>query len=138
MKQYDENKINEILEKYKNVAVVGISEKPERDSYRVSEYLMKNGYNIIPINPKLSEWNGIKSYPDLASIPSGLSVDIVDIFRKPEAVIPVVEEAISIHPKVIWMQEEVINEEAADLAKRNGLTVVMNRCMMKEHINLQK
>lgn len=136
MKQYDEDRIEEILKNYRNVAVVGISDKQERDSYRVSEYLKNNGYNIIPINPKLSEWNGIKSYPDLASVPSEVSIDIVDIFRKPEAVVPVVKEALSVNPKVIWMQEEVINEEAADMAKEKGLTVVMDRCMMKEHRKL--
>ena len=138
MKAYDENMISEILENYRNVAVVGISDKKDRDSYQVSEYLSRKGYNIIPINPKFSEWNGIKAFPDLASIPKDINVDIVDIFRKPEAVVPVVREALSIKPKVIWMQEGVINEEAADLARESGLKVVMDRCMMKEHEKLNR
>lgn len=136
MKSYDEDKIEEVLKDQKNVAVVGISDKPERDSYRVAQYLQAKGYNIIPINPKLTDWNGIKAYPDLSSIPPDVSVDVVDIFRKSDAVLPIVKESLKIEPKVIWMQEEVVNEEAADLAKENGLVVIMNRCMMKEHKKL--
>ncbi len=131
MKSYDESRINEILSNNHRVAVIGISDKPERDSYRVADYLMKNGYEIVPVNPKLEEWNGIKSYPSLEAVPG--DVDIVDVFRKPETVRPVAEEAVRKRAPVLWLQEGVINEEAADYAKEHGMAVVMDRCMMKEH-----
>lgn len=133
MKTYDEGRIPEFLEEYRNIAVVGISDKPERDSYRVSMYLKVHGYNIIPINPKMESWEGLKAYPDLKSVPRELNVDVVDIFRKSDAVYEIVSEALHLNPKLVWMQETVINEDAADLAKSNGISVVMDRCMMKEH-----
>ncbi|MHB1470642.1 MAG: CoA-binding protein [Thermoplasmataceae archaeon] len=135
---YDEDKIPEILDKSKNIAVVGISEKKERDSYGVSEYLKSKGFNIIPINPGLKEWNGIKAYPDLLSMPKDIKIDIVDIFRKSDAVLPIVREAIKLKPSTVWMQEGVINNEAASLAKENGINVVMDRCIMKEHRKLKR
>lgn len=135
---YDEDKIPEILDKSKNIAVVGISEKKERDSYGVSEYLKSKGFNIIPINPGLKEWNGIKAYPDLLSMPKDIKIDIVDIFRKSDAVLPIVREAIELKPSTVWMQEGVINDEAASLAKENGINVVMDRCIMKEHRKLKR
>lgn len=136
MSTYDENKIPSILKESKTVAVVGISDKPERDSYRVAMYLKDKGYEIIPINPVIDEWSGIKSYKSLLDIPKDKKVDIVDIFRKSDAVIPIVQEALKINPRTVWMQEGVINEEAAKLAKDNSLLVVMDRCMMKEHARL--
>ncbi len=105
----------EVLKKYKNVAVVGISEKPDRYSNIVAKYLMDNGYNIIPVNPSIEEWNGIKSYKDLNSVDK--PVDVVDIFRKPEYVTDIVKQAIG-KAKVIWMQEGIINEEARDVAEK--------------------
>ncbi len=137
MKSYDEDRIPEFLANYRNVAVVGISDKPERDSYQVALYLKKNGYNVIPINPKLETWEGLKAYPDLKSVPSGAAVEIVDVFRKAEAAGEIVSEALPLNPKLIWLQETVVNEEAADLAKSNGIAVVMDRCMMKEHKKLK-
>lgn len=136
MVRYDEDSIERILTESKNVAVVGISDKEDRDSFRVAQYLRGEGYNVIPVNPKFSEWNGIKSYPDLSSIPSDIHVDIVDIFRKSDSVTPIVEESLTIKPRVIWMQEGVVNENAAHLAKENGFLVIMDRCMMKEHKKL--
>ena len=136
MTGYDEGKIPEILESVKTIAVVGISDKPERDSYSVARYLHDAGYEIVPVNPTISDWNGIKSYPDLKSLPKEKKIDLVDVFRKPDAVFPVVQEALEIKPKVLWLQEGVINEQAADLAKKGGLLVVMDRCMMKEHRKL--
>jgi hypothetical protein len=136
MSTYDENKIPSILKESKTVAVVGISDKPERDSYRVAMYLKDKGYEIIPINPVIDEWSGIKSYKSLLDIPKDKKVDIVDIFRKSDAVIPIVQEALKINPRTVWMQEGVINEEAAKLARDNSLLVVMDRCMMKEHARL--
>lgn len=137
MKSYDEDRIPEFLRSYRNIAVVGISDKPERDSYRVASYLKSKGYSIIPINPTLETWQGIKAYPDLKSIPADVKVDVVDIFRKPEAATQIVEEAMGIKPALVWFQEGVINEEAADRAKSSGSNVVMDRCMMKEHSKLE-
>ena len=137
MAGYDENKISEILRNSRTVAVVGISDKAERDSFRVANYLRNNGFQIIPVNPVISEWEGLKTYPNLVSIPRDKKIDIVDIFRKSETVPKIVEESLEIHPKVIWMQEGVISEDAARLAKENGILVVMDRCMMKEHTRLK-
>ena len=137
MSGYDENKIPEILRNSKTVAIVGISDKAERDSFRVAMYLRNNGFEIIPVNPVISDWEGLKAYPNLDSVPRDKKIDIVDIFRKSEAVPKIVEESLEIHPKVIWMQEGVISEDAARLAKENGILVVMDRCMMKEHTRLK-
>ena len=135
---YDEDKIPEILNSTRNIAVVGISEKAERDSYRVADYLKKQGYVIIPINPVLMEWNGIKAYPDLLKVPGNMKIDVVDIFRKPDAVVPVVRDALKRKPFAIWMQEGVVNNDAAEIARDAGILVVMDRCMMKEHHKLKK
>ena len=125
----------EILNASRVVAVVGLSPKPGRPSYRVASYLKENGYKIIPVNPGIGEILGETSYPDLSSIPE--PVDVVDIFRRPEEVLAIVEEAIEIGAKVVWMQEGVINEEAAARAREAGLLVVMDRCMLKEHLKLK-
>lgn len=133
MKSYDEDMIHEFLTSYRNVAVVGISDKADRDSYQVALYLKEKGYNVIPVNPKLDAWQGLKAYPDLRSIPESENVEVVDIFRKSDAVGEIVKEALPLKPKLIWMQEGVVNEEAADVAKSSGIYVVMDRCIMKEH-----
>ena len=125
----------EILNSSRVVAVVGLSPKPDRPSYNVANYLKENGYKIIPVNPNAGEILEEVCYPDLSSIPE--PVDVVDIFRRPEAVLPIVEEAIKIGAKAVWMQEGVINEEAAARAKEAGLLVVMDRCMLKEHRKLR-
>lgn len=125
----------EVLKSSRVIAVVGISENPERPSYRVASYLKENGYKIIPVNPNIGEVLGEASYPNLSSIPE--PVDVVDIFRRPEEVLAIVEEAIEIGAKVVWMQEGVINEEAAARAREAGLLVVMDRCMRKEHLKLK-
>ncbi len=119
----------------KNIAVVGISDDPERPSHFVASFLESHGYNIIPVNPKLTEWEGKKCYPDLLSIPE--KVDVVDIFRRSEAVPPIVDEAIKIKTKVVWMQEGIVNEEAATKARNAGIEVVMDRCMKKEYQRLK-
>ncbi len=123
--------IPEILEKYKTVAVVGLSPKPYRASYSVAAYLQQEGYHIIPVNPG---HNGILNetcYPSLSAIPE--PVEIVDIFRRSEHILPIVEEAIRIQAKVIWMQSGIVNETAAQLALDAGLDVVMDACMKVEH-----
>ncbi len=123
-----------ILNGYRTVAVVGASANPERPSYRVASYLAEHGYHIIPVNPNAQQILGKTSYPSLSSIPE--PVEVVDIFRRSEEVIPIVEEAIKIGAKAVWMQEGVINEEAAAKARDAGLLVVMDKCMLKEHSHL--
>ncbi|UCD09642.1 MAG: CoA-binding protein [Dehalococcoidales bacterium] len=121
----------QIFEDSKVIAVVGLSANPERPSHRVANYLKGNGYTIIPVNPSIESTLDERSYPDLSSIP--VAVDVVDIFRKSEDVLPIVEEAVKIGAKTVWLQEGVINEEAAEYARKAGLRVVMDRCMLKEH-----
>ena len=125
-----------ILKEYTIVAVVGLSTKPNRPSHRVAKYLISQGYKVIPVNPDAQEILGKKSYTNLSSIPE--PIEIVDIFRRSEEVMPIVDEAIKIGAKVVWMQEGVINEKAASIAGNAGLQVVMNRCMLKEHMRLSK
>ncbi len=123
--------IPEILKSYRRVAVVGISDKPHRPSHFVSEYLLQAGFTIYPVNPRYEEVLGLKCYPNLQAIPE--PVEIVDIFRRPDTVMPVVEEAIQIGAKVVWMQQGVVNHEAARKALEAGLMVVMDRCLKVEH-----
>ncbi len=126
----------ETILNYKNIAVVGISDNPERPSYDVASFLEEHGYNIIPVNPTLIEWKGKKCYPDLKSVP--VKVDVVDIFRRPEAVPPIVDEAIAIKPKAVWMQLGIVNEEAAAKARAAGIEVVMDKCMKIEYNRLKR
>lgn len=126
----------EVLDKYHRVAIVGISPQEKRASKRVATYLSQHGYTVIPVNPNIKEIIGKKSYPNLSSIPE--KVEIVDIFRRSEDVGPIVDEAIKIGADVIWMQEGVVNKEAAARAEEAGLVVVMDRCMKKVHQSLHK
>ena len=116
--------IDEMLRNSKTIAVVGLSDNPARDSHRVSSYLQNQGYRIIPVNPTIEEALGEKSYPDLTSVPE--PIDLVDIFRRSELVPPVVDEAIALGVKYIWMQDGVINPEAAAKAEAAGIPVLMN------------
>ncbi len=125
----------ETILNYKNIAVVGISDNPERPSYDIASFLEEHGYNVIPVNPALAEWKGKKCYPDLKSIPE--KVDVVDIFRRPEAVPPIVDEAIAIKAKAVWMQLGIVNEEAAAKARAAGVEVVMDKCMKTEYKRLK-
>ena len=136
MTGYDEERIPQILKKSRTIAVVGISDKPERDSYRVAKYLKSAGYEILPVNPVIESWDGQMVYKNVSDIPGSKHVDIVDVFRKPEAALEAVRDALKIKPDTIWLQEGVVNKEAADLAKKSGSLVVMDRCMMKEHHRL--
>jgi predicted CoA-binding protein len=133
----DKNVINQeipqILSEYKNIAVVGVSTKPERDSHGVAKFMLHNGYNMIPVNPMYEEVLGRTCYTDLIEIPS--QVDLVDIFRKSDQVLPIVEQAIQIGAKAVWMQLGIVNQEAADIALKAGLQVVMNRCWKIEYHN---
>ncbi len=119
-----ESERDRILTRYHRVAIVGISPDTSRPSYRVGKYLLEHGYDVVPVNPQTTDILGRTAYPDLSAIPGG--VEIVDIFRRAESVPPIVEEAIIIGAKVVWMQEGIINEEAAAQARAAGLQVVMN------------
>ena len=124
----------EILENYKTIAVVGLSSQPWRASYSVSQYMQNAGYRIIPVNPNETAVLGEKAYPSLDDIPE--SFEIVNIFRRPEYVPDIVEAAIRRQARVIWMQLEVIHEAAAARAREAGLEVVMNRCILQDHMAL--
>ena len=123
--------IDEQLRESKTIAVVGLSNNPERDSFRVASYLQSQGYRIIPVNPVIEEALGEKSYPDLKSVPE--PIDMVDVFRRSDQVPPVVDEAIEVGARYIWMQDGVINEEAKAKAEAAGIPVVMNDCALRQH-----
>ncbi len=123
--------IKQILDSYKTIAVVGLSNKPHRASYQVAEYMQQNGYRIIPVNPNITEVLGEICYSSLSAIP--VAFDIVNIFQRSEKVLPYVEEAIKLKTKAIWMQLEIIHHEAAAKAQSNGLSVVMDKCIKIEH-----
>ncbi len=129
--------IAEILRRARTIAVVGLSDKPERPSYDVASYLAEHGYRIIPVNPMIREWKGLKAYASLKDIPPGERIDVVDIFRRSEDVPPVVDEAIAIGAGAVWMQLGIVNEAAAAKARKAGLSVVMDRCMKIEHAKLK-
>jgi len=122
--------ITKIL-KMKTIAVVGFSPKKERPSHYVSMYMKDNGYDVIPVNPGHKEIAGMTCYPDLESIPE--QVDVVDIFRRSEFVLPIVDSAISMGAKAIWMQDRVFHEDAAQKAKDAGILVIMDNCMLRQH-----
>ena len=130
--------IASILTKYKHIAIVGLSEKPERASNGVARYMIQAGYTIYPVNPSLHEVLGLECWPSLSAIPVEKRelIEIVDIFRKPQDVPPVVDEAIAIGAKVVWMQLGITNEAAAEKARNAGLDVVQNRCILVEHMHL--
>jgi len=119
-----------ILEKTKIIAVVGLSDNPERTSYMVSEAMQNKGYRIIPVNPNAEVILGEKCYASLAEIPE--QIDIVNVFRRSEFIVPIAEEAIQVKAKVLWLQLGVFNEEAASLASEQGVTVIMDRCIKVE------
>ncbi|MCU1272124.1 MAG: CoA-binding protein [Acidobacteriaceae bacterium] len=123
--------IRELLERSKTIAVVGLSDSPMRPSYAVSAYMQAQGYKIIPVNPSIPEALGEKSYSSLLEVPE--KIDIVNIFRRPEFVEEIVDQAIQLKVPAVWMQEEVIHQQAAEKAKRAGLFVVMDLCILKEH-----
>jgi uncharacterized protein len=121
----------DILRNSKTIAIVGLSNNPEKASHHVANYLKEKGYRIISVNPGEKAVLGEVCYPDLSSVPE--KVDVVDIFRKSEDVPPIVKDAIKIGAKAVWMQEGVVNEAAAEEARKAGLKVVMDKCMLKEH-----
>jgi predicted CoA-binding protein len=123
--------IGELLKRSKTVAVVGLSSNPLRPSHGVSAYIQSHGYRIVPVNPEIKFCLGEKSYASLLDVPE--KIDIVNIFRRPEHVEEVVDQAIQLKVPAVWMQEEVIHEKAAEKARKAGIFVVMDRCILKDH-----
>ena len=131
---YSDQMLKEILLSTKTIASVGLSSNPEKVSYGVGAYLLKQGYHVVPVNPTADEILGEKAYPNLESVPE--EIDVVQVFRRPEDVPPVVADAIKVGAKVLWMQEGIVNEEAAQAARDAGLQVVMDACMRATHMRL--
>ena len=123
--------IHELLSRVKTIAVVGLSDRPLRPSHGVSAYMQAQGYRIIPVNPLIEESLGERAYPSLRDVPE--KIDLVNVFRRPEYVDEIVEQAIQLKIPAIWLQEDVINEPAAARARQAGMFVVMDRCILKEH-----
>jgi len=127
--------IHTILRDSKTIAVVGISEREDRASKYVSEYMQREGYTIYPVNPDISEWNGIKAYDSVLDLP--VEVDIVDVFRHSSAVIPLAGDVVAAGAKVMWLQQGVFSEQAAEIASGGGVSVVMDSCIMVEHKSMK-
>ena len=130
----------EVLTKYRIVAIVGVSRSPTKYSFKVAEYLKKHGFHIVPINPYAEEILGVRSYRSLLDIPVEVqkTVEIVDVFRPSEDVLPIVEQVVKLkklygRPYVVWMQLGIVNMSVAEKAEKAGLTVIMDKCMMREH-----
>ena len=130
----DPRLIREILTEVRSIAVIGISDDPSRPSFGVARYLIENGYRVIGVNPKLEDILGDICYPTLASIPE--PIDLVDVFRQPDAVNGIVDEVIKLHIPYLWLQEGVVQVEAAKRAQEAGVRVIMDHCIMKEHSRL--
>jgi predicted CoA-binding protein len=135
----EEEKIKQIFS-LKNIAVVGMSDNPEKPSNRVPAYLMKQGYKIIPVNPTKNEIMGLKSYKSLLEVED--EIDVVDVFRRPEQVLEVVRDAIERKKqrgdiKAIWLQEGIVNDEAKRIAEENGLLFIQDKCMFREHLRIK-
>lgn len=131
MSPSEAQRITELLRAAKTIAVVGLTDSPVRPSYGVSGYMQSQGYRIIPVNPLITESLGERAYSTLLEVPE--KIDIVNIFRRPDAVPEVVDQAIELNVPAIWMQEGVIHEEAAQKARDAGIFVVMDLCILKEH-----
>ena len=127
----NDSELKQLLQDTRTIAVVGLSEKPDRPSHHVAAYLQSVGFRIIPVNPGVLQILGERSYPTLHDIPE--PVDMVDVFRRSDAVPAIAQDAIAIGAKSLWLQEGVIHEEAAAMAQAAGLKVVMDRCILKEH-----
>jgi hypothetical protein len=123
--------IYELLSRVKTIAVVGLSDSPMRPSHGVSAYMQSQGYRIVPVNPQIAEALGETAYPSLLEVRE--KIDLVDVFRRPEYVDEIVDQAIRLKVPAIWLQEDVINERAAERARKAGMFVVMDRCILKEH-----
>jgi len=131
----DDAALRALLTSVKTIAVVGLSPQPERPSYRVAQAMQGYGYRIVPVRPTIGEVLGEKAYPSLADIP--FKVDLVDVFRAAEHVPAIVEQALALHLPAIWIQEGIVHDAAAQRAQAGGMTVVMDRCLLKETIRLE-
>ena len=129
-----EKKVDDVLQKARTVAVVGISHKEHRDSYKVAKYLKEHGYRMIPVNPRYTEVLGEPCYPDLKSVPE--HIDIVDIFRNVDAIPAIVDEAIDVKASAVWMQLGLAHDESAEKARCAGLVVIMKKCIKIEHTRM--
>jgi len=129
------SQIRSILQQAKTIAVVGISEREDRASNYVSDYMQSQGYKIYPVNPNIEGWFGLKSYDSIEDVPG--KIDIVDVFRRSTNVMPVAEDAVASGAKVLWLQQGIVNQEAATFALDKGLTVVMDSCIMVEHKSMK-
>ena len=134
MVRMDDNQVRAILRSTRTIASVGVSANPARPSYGVAYYLQSQGYHVVPVNPTVSEALGEKAYPELTAVPE--KIDVVQMFRRPEDTPPIVEQAIKVGAKVVWLQEATLPPEAVKMAEEAGLQVVMERCMMQEHRRL--
>ncbi len=130
----DDEVVRQILKDAKTIAVIGASTKPWRDSNSNMKFLMKAGYNVYPVNPKYQEVLGVQCFPNLTEVPE--KIDIVDVFRRSEAVRGIADEAIGVKAKTLWTQYGVVNEEAAKIAEEAGMNVIMDRCILVEHRRL--
>jgi predicted CoA-binding protein len=127
------DRILEVLKNAKTIAVVGLANDTSKPSYAVSAYLQSKGYRVVPINPKLSEVLGEKAYASLSEAAKVEQIDIVDVFRRPDAVPAIVDEVLALGLPALWLQETVVHEEAAEKARQGGVLVVMDKCILKEH-----
>lgn len=127
--------IRTILRDSKTIAVVGISDREDRASKYVSEYMQREGYTIYPVNPNITEWNGIKAHDSVLDLP--VEVDIVDVFRSSSAAVPLAVDVVAAGAKVMWLQQGVFNEQAAEIVSSGGVAVVMDTCIMVEHKSLK-
>ena len=127
--------IRSILTEAKSIAVVGISDREDRASKYVSEYMQREGYTIYPVNPNLDEWNGIKVFDSVSEIP--VEVDIVDVFRRSSQILPLTGDVVNAGAKVMWLQQGIVNEQAAEIVSEAGITVIMDSCIMVEHKSMK-
>jgi uncharacterized protein len=134
MSDADPEEIRDILTSARTIAVVGLSDQPDRPSHGVAAYLKAHGYRIIPVNPGVREVLGEKAYARLEDVPE--KIDVVDVFRRPEHVPEIVDAAIAVGAKVVWLQDGIVHEAAAAKARAAGLRVVMDRCMLRDHSSL--
>jgi predicted CoA-binding protein len=131
----DDAALSALLDRVKTIAVVGLSPQPARPSFRVAQAMQRYGYRIIPVRPQLDEVLGEKAYPSLADIP--FAVDLVDVFRAADHLPAIVEQCLALHLRSIWIQEGIVHEDAAQRARAGGMTVVMDRCLLKEYVRLK-
>lgn len=133
-----DEQIKALLKNAKTIAVVGLANSPLRPSYGVAAYMQQQGYRIIPVNPMIEESLGEKSYKSLREIPKDIKIDIVDVFRRPDAVPDIVDQVIELKLPALWLQETVVHEAAAEKARKAGVLVVMDQCILKEHRRLMR